>query len=211
VDPTTFAVIDSAEVERRFAVAPRLLPDVLSLIGDPGRGIPGVPGVGIKTAANLVTDYGGAEGVLEAAASMALRPPSRRDALTAHADAVRRALATAKIPPLLAGAGEDDDASASETRPHHHPVAARVREAPPPRPDYAALISRLEDLEMSNLIAQVAQDEDPSLEHERVDMATDGDYELIGLWGRPVFFFNFFFFTSSFSKTKLISLKLHFF
>jgi hypothetical protein len=42
---------------------------------------------------------------------------------------------------------------------------------------------------MSNLIAQVAQDEDPSLEHERVDMATDGDYELIGLWGRPVFFF----------------------
>ena len=54
------------EVEERFGVPPELITDVRGLSGDKSDNIPGVPGIGDKTAAKLVNQYGTLEAVIEA-------------------------------------------------------------------------------------------------------------------------------------------------
>ena len=58
---------DSAWVERKFGVAPEQLADLLSLMGDPTDGVPGVSKVGMKTAAKLLKAYGSVDGVMAGA------------------------------------------------------------------------------------------------------------------------------------------------
>lgn len=53
-----FALLGHAEVEGRWGVPPHLIPDVLALTGDTADNIPGVGGVGPKTAAKLVREHG---------------------------------------------------------------------------------------------------------------------------------------------------------
>src|SRR2546430_15322818 len=53
-----------AAVETRYGFPPEKLPDFKGLVGDKSDNIPGVPGIGEKTATKLLTDYGGLEGVL---------------------------------------------------------------------------------------------------------------------------------------------------
>jgi 5'-3' exonuclease len=55
------------EVERRYGVPPKLVPDFIALRGDPSDGLPGAKGVGEKTAADLLRRHGSLEAVLEAA------------------------------------------------------------------------------------------------------------------------------------------------
>ncbi len=57
---------DDAAVQAKYGVPPRWYADFAALRGDPSDGLPGVPGVGEKTAARLVTRYGGAEQILAA-------------------------------------------------------------------------------------------------------------------------------------------------
>ncbi|HRR82591.1 MAG TPA: 5'-3' exonuclease H3TH domain-containing protein, partial [Planctomycetota bacterium] len=63
-------VIDRAAVEARFGVPPEKVVDVLGLMGDASDNVPGVPGVGEKTALELVRAYGSLEGALEHAAEV---------------------------------------------------------------------------------------------------------------------------------------------
>lgn len=72
------AELGPAEVRARYGVAPELVPDLIALRGDPSDGLPGAPGVGAKTAAELLRRYGPLEDVLEAA--RALESKVRRDA-----------------------------------------------------------------------------------------------------------------------------------
>ena len=58
-------VYDPAGVEDRFGVPPRLIPDLLGLMGDKVDDIPGVPGIGPKRAVDLLTRYGSLETALE--------------------------------------------------------------------------------------------------------------------------------------------------
>src|SRR4051795_12161709 len=50
-------------VEERYGVPPRLYPDVAALVGESSDNLPGVPGVGNKTAAKWLAQYGGLDGV----------------------------------------------------------------------------------------------------------------------------------------------------
>jgi 5'-3' exonuclease len=59
-------VVDEAEVTRRYGIPGRAYADLALLRGDPSDGLPGVPGVGEKTAAALVTRFGGLAGLLAA-------------------------------------------------------------------------------------------------------------------------------------------------
>ena len=59
--------LDPAGVFERFGVPPERIIDFLALMGDTSDNIPGVPGVGEKTAAKLIAEYGSAEGVVAAA------------------------------------------------------------------------------------------------------------------------------------------------
>ena len=56
-----------AAVEERYGVPPARYPDLAALVGETSDNLPGVPGVGPKTAAKWITRYGGLEGVLAAA------------------------------------------------------------------------------------------------------------------------------------------------
>jgi 5'-3' exonuclease len=64
-----FEEVDQAEVQRRYGVAPALVPDFIALRGDPSDGLPGAPGIGPKTAAELLARHGSLDGVLSGAAS----------------------------------------------------------------------------------------------------------------------------------------------
>ena len=71
--------LDPEGVRDKFGVPPDLIPDYLSLIGDTSDNIAGVPGVGPKTAAKWLNDYGSIEGILENAGE--LKPPRFREIL----------------------------------------------------------------------------------------------------------------------------------
>ena len=60
------ARIGPAEVRERYGVEPRQVPDFIALRGDPSDKLPGARGVGPKTAADLLKQYGSLEGALEA-------------------------------------------------------------------------------------------------------------------------------------------------
>ncbi len=83
-------------VEEKFGVEPEKLGEVLGLMGDSVDNIPGVPGIGPKTAAKLITEYGTVDAVLNAAPDM--KPSKMRENLIEHADNARlsRILVTLK-------------------------------------------------------------------------------------------------------------------
>jgi 5'-3' exonuclease len=71
-------LIGPEQVRERYAVPPALVPDFIALRGDPSDGLPGAPGIGAKTAAELLGRYGPLEDLLEAARAAESRV--RRDA-----------------------------------------------------------------------------------------------------------------------------------
>src|SRR5262245_345542 len=60
-----YALYDEAGIEERTGVSPSLYPQYAALRGDPSDNLPGVPGVGEKTAAKLINQYGGLDGIFE--------------------------------------------------------------------------------------------------------------------------------------------------
>jgi DNA polymerase-1 len=62
-DPQRDQVYDSAAVKKKFGVAPQQLLDLFALMGDSSDNIPGVPGVGEKTAAGLIDEFGSLDGI----------------------------------------------------------------------------------------------------------------------------------------------------
>jgi DNA polymerase I len=88
-------IYDVDKVRERYGFEPPLVVDFKALQGDPSDNIPGVPGIGEKTAMALVQQYGPLENVLEAVPSM---PPGRvRRALEEHMDQARLSKWTATI------------------------------------------------------------------------------------------------------------------
>ena len=77
-------------VFEKFGVAPKKLGQVLALMGDSVDNVPGVPGVGPKTAAKLIQEHGDVEGVLAAAPTM--KAGKLRDNLIEHAEMARLSL-----------------------------------------------------------------------------------------------------------------------
>jgi DNA polymerase-1 len=86
-DPIKNKYIYAADVEEKFGVPPNRVIDVQALAGDSTDNIPGVPGIGIKTAAQLIIEYGDLESLLERAGE--IKQPKRREKLTDHADDAR--------------------------------------------------------------------------------------------------------------------------
>jgi len=84
---TETTVYDEAAVRRRFGFAPAQLPDYKALKGDTTDNIPGVPGVGEKTASTLVAQFDSVEALLE---RLADGPPKLRDKLAEYAEQIRQ-------------------------------------------------------------------------------------------------------------------------
>ncbi|WCL54432.1 DNA polymerase I [Gimibacter soli] len=79
--------IDYTGVVEKFGVGPDRVVDVQSLCGDSVDNVPGVPGIGIKTAAQLITEYGDLDTLLERAGE--IKQPKRRETLLENADKAR--------------------------------------------------------------------------------------------------------------------------
>ena len=86
-DPLKSLPIGEEEVFKKFGVAPDKVIDIQALAGDSTDNIPGVPGIGVKTAAELITQYGDLENLLKNAAN--IKQPKRRELLIEHAEKAR--------------------------------------------------------------------------------------------------------------------------
>jgi DNA polymerase-1 len=62
-----FSALGPEEVKERYGISPEQVPDFIALRGDPSDGIPGAPGIGAKTAAELLRAFGTLEALLEKA------------------------------------------------------------------------------------------------------------------------------------------------
>jgi DNA polymerase-1 len=78
-DPMTDRPIGEAEVREKFGVGPDKVIEVQALCGDSTDNVPGVPGIGVKTAAELINAYGDLESLLARAEEV--KQPKRREAL----------------------------------------------------------------------------------------------------------------------------------
>ncbi|HEX5527432.1 MAG TPA: DNA polymerase I [Solirubrobacterales bacterium] len=84
---TETKVYDREAVEERYGVPPELICDLMGLRGDTSDNIPGVPGIGEKTATQLLQQFGSLEAVLESVDQIS--GAKRKQNLTEHADDAR--------------------------------------------------------------------------------------------------------------------------
>ena len=128
--------ICAPEVFEKFGVTPDKVIDVQALCGDSVDNVPGVPGIGIKTAALLIQEYGDLETLLKRAAE--IKQPKRRESLIEHADQARlsKVLVTLK-----------DDV----------PVATPLDDLGVCDPDPGPLLAFLEEMEFRTLTRRVAE------------------------------------------------------
>lgn len=100
-DPMRDKTYQAADVEERYGVPPQAMADLMSLVGDTVDNIPGVPGVGEKTASALIREYGTMDNLLGSLDQV--KRPKLREALNTHAPQIRmnRSLVTLRTDLLL--------------------------------------------------------------------------------------------------------------
>lgn len=86
MDPVKGTTVGREQVLEKFGVPPELVVDAQALIGDSTDNVPGAPGIGVKTAAQLIAEYGNLDLLLERAHE--IKQPKRREALTEFRDQI---------------------------------------------------------------------------------------------------------------------------
>lgn len=96
INPVSLDIMDERAVKKKFGVEPSNIIDYLSLVGDKSDNIPGVPGVGGKTASRLINKYGSAEEIIN---KHELIPGKVGDSIKIYKDQLRlsKILATIKL------------------------------------------------------------------------------------------------------------------
>jgi DNA polymerase-1 len=87
LDPVKNVKLCRAEVIEKFGMGPEHVVDIQALAGDPVDNVPGAPGIGIKTAAQLLTEFGDLDTLLARASE--IKQPKKRETLIEFADQVR--------------------------------------------------------------------------------------------------------------------------
>jgi len=123
--------VTEANASERFGVPPERIVDFLALVGDSADNVPGVSGIGEKTAQKLITEYGDLESILAHAAAVTAKRP--REALLAEAD-------RARLSKQLVTLHRDV------------PVAIALESLAARPPDWAALLPILRELEFNSLV-----------------------------------------------------------
>ncbi len=143
-DPGKDLWLDAAAVEARWGVPPAAVPEVQALVGDAIDNIRGVAGIGAKTAAKIIREFGSVEGAL--ARIDAVRPDKAQAALRAGAADARRCLQLVR---LVCDAPIADRAG----------VPLDLDDLAPRLPDVAAAISQAAHLGFSGLSEWLSKDE----------------------------------------------------
>jgi len=134
---TEVKVYDPAAVEERFGVSPRLIPDLIGLKGDSSDNIPGIPGIGEKTASSLLDQFGSLEEVLDHADEVS--GAKRKELLKEHREL---ALLSKKLALLDRDAPIEADSTATVP---WRPDLTRLKELFT-RFEFASLLRRVEAL-----------------------------------------------------------------
>ena len=87
MDPVKQARIGREQVIEKFGLGPEKVVEIQALAGDSVDNVPGAPGIGVKTAAQLLTEYGDLDTLLARAGE--IKQPKRRETLIEYADQVR--------------------------------------------------------------------------------------------------------------------------
>ena len=124
------------EVIEKFGVEPTLVVDVQSLAGDSVDNVPGVPGIGIKTAAELIKEYGDLDSLLARAGE--IKQPKRREKLIEFADQARISRELVRL---------KDDV----------PVTVRVDQLGLQEPKAEPLLDFMREMEFNTLTKRVAE------------------------------------------------------
>lgn len=124
------------EVFEKFGVTPDKVVDVQALAGDSVDNVPGVPGIGIKTAAQLINEYGDLETLLARASE--IKQPKRREALIENAEKARISKKLVKL--------ED-----------HVPLATPIDALAVHEPEPKNLIAFLKAMEFNTVTRRVAE------------------------------------------------------
>ena len=103
-DPMKNKFISEEDVQNKFGVNPNSVIDVQALAGDSSDNVPGVPGIGVKTAAELINKYGNLENLLESAHE--IKQNKRRETLIENKD---KAIISKKLVTLKSDAPVDRD------------------------------------------------------------------------------------------------------
>ena len=98
--------MDADAVEAKTGVRPHQIVDWLSLVGDAADNIPGVPGIGVKTAASLLNEFGSVDGIYERLEEV--KREKQRESLAASEEVVRRNQALVALKLDLPGEPELD-------------------------------------------------------------------------------------------------------
>ncbi|MFY9288417.1 MAG: DNA polymerase I [Alphaproteobacteria bacterium] len=114
-DPMKAIPIVAEDVFKKFGVTPDKVVDVQALAGDSTDNVPGVPGIGVKTAAELINQYGDLETLLKHASE--IKQPKRREALIEHAEKAR---ISKKLVLLDENAPLPEPLEALKKKPDHH-------------------------------------------------------------------------------------------
>jgi DNA polymerase-1 len=128
--------IGPAEVMEKFGVGPDKVIEVQSLIGDSTDNVPGVPGIGVKTAAQLIQEYGDLETLL--ARTSEIKQQKRRESLEQNAEKARLSKQLVTL-----------DA--------HVPLDVALADIAVHDPDAKRLIAFLKAMEFASLIRRVAE------------------------------------------------------
>jgi DNA polymerase-1 len=128
--------IGAAEVMEKFGVGPDKVIEVQALIGDSSDNVPGVPGIGVKTAAQLIGEYGDLETLLKRAGE--IKQDKRRQSLIDNAE-------IARISKRLV------------TLDQNVPLDVPVDQLAVHEPDYKNLIAFLKAMEFSTITRRVAE------------------------------------------------------
>jgi DNA polymerase-1 len=128
--------IGPAEVVEKFGVGPEKVIEVQALIGDSTDNVPGVPGIGVKTAAQLITEYGDLETLLKRAGE--IKQDKRRQTLIDNAE-------LARVSKRLV------------TLDQNVKLEVPVEDLAVHEPDYKLLIAFLKAMEFSTLTRRVAE------------------------------------------------------
>lgn len=137
-EPLKSQVTGAREVEARYGLPAARLPEFFALTGDQIDNIPGVPGVGAKTAAELVQRFGSVASLLERLDEVPR--PKLREVLTAHADRIRLNRQLVALRTDL-------------------PLPCTVADLGRREPDRAALLALCDELELHRLAQQFRQPE----------------------------------------------------
>ena len=95
---TKFDVVDEAAITERYQIPGRAYADFAVLRGDPSDGLPGVPGVGDKTAASLIRSFGSLDGILDRARQVrGVDPGLRRAKLASSREYLAAAVPVVRV------------------------------------------------------------------------------------------------------------------